>query len=77
MANNILGMLIGAGLSERDGESGIKGAIEGYVAQSAIRIVTPLVVTFAIGWGVQFAARRAVHALTSDPQMKQGTKLNG
>jgi uncharacterized membrane protein (Fun14 family) len=77
MANNILGMLVGAELSERDGGSGIKGAIEGYVAQGALRVVTPLVVTYAIGWGVQFLARRAVHALTSDDDLKQGTVVRG
>lgn len=77
MANNIIGMLVGAELSERDGESGIAGAIKGYVAQSAIRLVTPLAVTFAIGWGVQFVARRAVHALTSDPELKDGTAKRG
>lgn len=77
MANNLLGMLVGAELSERDGGSGWKGALEGYVAQGALRVVTPLVVTYAIGWGVQFLARRAVHALTGDAELKQGTAIDG
>ena len=73
MVNNIVGMLVGAELSEADGKSGLTGALEGYVAQAAIRALTPLAVTFAIGWGVQFLARRAVHALTDDPALKEGT----
>lgn len=77
MANNLLGMLVGAELSERERGSGWKGALEGYVAQGALRVVTPLIVTYAIGWGVQFVARRAVHAITSDPELKQGTAANG
>ncbi len=77
MANNLLGMLVGAELSERDGGSGVKGALEGYLTQGALRLVTPLVVTYAIGWGVQFLARRAVHAVTADPELKQGTAANG
>lgn len=74
---NILGALIGAELAEHDGGSALGGAIKGYVAQGAIRIVTPLLLTYAIGWGVQFLARRAVHALTSDDKLKQDTALNG
>lgn len=73
MVNNIIGMLVGAELSEREGESGVKGALEGYVAQAALKVVTPLVVTYAIGWGVQYLARRAVHAMTSNPELKQNT----
>ena len=73
MVNNIVGMLVGAELSEADGKSGLKGALEGYVAEAAVRAITPLAITFAIGWGVQFLARRAVHALTGDPALKQDT----
>ena len=61
---NHLGALIGAAIDRRDGDSGIKGAIIGTVAESAIRVVAPLVVTFAIGAAVQYAARRAWHAAT-------------
>ena len=73
MVNNILGMLVGAEWSEHEGGSGIKGAIEGYVAQGVLKVVTPLIVTYAIGWGVQYLARRGVHALTGDPELKQKT----
>ncbi|WP_407696468.1 hypothetical protein [Sphingomonas abietis] len=64
--NNMLGMLVGATIDREDGDSGIEGAITGYLAEGALKIVAPLVVTFAIGWGVQFLARRAVEALTGE-----------
>lgn len=72
MANNILGMMVGAAIDRRDGDSGIKGAIGGYLVQGALRTIAPLVVTFAIGWGVQYATRRALHAVTGDPALKHG-----
>ena len=62
--DNMLGMLIGAAIDREDGDSGLKGAIIGSVAESAIKIAVPLALTFAIGWGVQFLARRAVAAVT-------------
>ena len=72
MANNMLGMLVGAAIDRRDGDSGIKGAIEGYVIQGALRILLPVAVTYAIGWGVQYGARRALLAVTGDPDLKRG-----
>lgn len=33
MAGNVLGMLVGAAIDRRDGDSGVKGAIEGYLVQ--------------------------------------------
>jgi hypothetical protein len=66
MANNLLGLLVGAALDRKDGGSGIMGAIEGTVVEGAVKLVTPLVVTFAIGWAVQYGLRRGVHAITGD-----------
>lgn len=66
MVDNALGMLIGAAIDRQDGDSGIKGAIGGYVAQGAIKLIAPLAVTFAIGWGVQYLARWAVQAVTGE-----------
>ena len=54
---NVLGALIGAAIDRQDGDSGIKGAIIGTVAESALRIALPIAATYAIGWGVQFAVR--------------------
>ncbi len=64
--NNMLGMLIGAAINREDGDSGFEGAITGYLAEGAIKIVAPLAVTFAIGWGVQYFARRAFEAVTGE-----------
>lgn len=72
MANNMIGMLVGAAIDRRDGDSGIKGAIEGYLVQGALRIVAPIVVTYAIGWGVQYGIRRALLAATGDDDLKRG-----
>lgn len=65
MANNVLGMLIGAALDRRDGDSGAKGALEGYVVEVAIRAVIPLAITFVIGWGVQKGLRKGLSALST------------
>ena len=62
---NLLGALIGAAIDREDGDSGIKGAIVGTVAESAIRV---LAATWALGWAVQYGVRKAWHAATgADP----------
>jgi hypothetical protein len=66
MVNNILGILIGAEIDRDEGGSGISGALEGYLIEGAVRAVAPLVMTFAIGWGVQYLARRTLDAVTGD-----------
>ena len=72
MANNVIGMLVGAAIDRHEGDSGIKGALEGYLIEGALKVVAPLVITYAIGWGVQYGIRRGLHALTGDPDLKQG-----
>lgn len=70
---NLIGALVGAAIDRRDGDSGIKGAIAGTVAESAIRVVAPLVGTYAIGWLVQFGARKAWQGIAgSDPLDDRG-----
>jgi hypothetical protein len=65
---NLLGALIGAAIDRQDGDSGIKGAIIGTVAEGAIRFFAPIVATYALGWAVQYGARKAWHAVSgSDP----------
>ena len=60
---NLIGALVGAAIDRQDGDSGIKGAIIGTVAESAVRFLVPVVATYAVGWivlySVQQAARRA------------------
>lgn len=66
MVNNVLGMLIGAEIDRDEGGSGVGGALEGYLAEGAIKAIAPLVMTFAIGWTVRFLARRAFAAVTGE-----------
>lgn len=66
--SDLLGALIGAAIDRQDGDSGIKGAIVGTVAESAIRIAAPILATYALGWLVQYGARKAWRAATgADP----------
>jgi len=65
---NLLGALIGAAIDREDGDSGIKGAIIGTVAESAIRVLAPIAATWALGWAVQYGVRKAWHAAAgADP----------
>jgi hypothetical protein len=66
VVSKVLGMLIGAEIDCDDGGSGLGGAVEGYLIEGAIRAVAPLVVTFALGWGVRFLARRAYKAVSGE-----------
>jgi hypothetical protein len=71
--SNLVGALIGAAIDRQDGDSGIKGAIVGGVAQSAIRVVAPILVTYALGWAVQYGVRKAWHAAAGrDPIDREG-----
>ena len=64
--SNLLGALIGAAIDRQDGDSGIKGAIIGTVAESAIRVAAPLVATYALGWIVQYGIRKGWQAVAGD-----------
>ena len=66
--SNLFGALIGAAIDRRDGDSGIKGAILGSVAESALRIAVPIAATYALGWAVQLGIRKTWRALAGrDP----------
>ena len=60
--SNLLGALIGAWIDRQDGDSGIKGAIIGTVAETALRAAAPIVATYALGWAVQYGFRKSWHA---------------
>ena len=65
---NLLGALIGAAIDRGDGDSGIRGAIVGTVAESAIRALAPIAATWALGWAIKYGVRKAWHAATgADP----------
>lgn len=73
---NLIGALVGAAIDRQDGDSGIKGAIIGTVAESAIRVAVPLVATYALGWAVQYGVRKGWQALTgTDPVARDGDGL--
>jgi len=63
---HLIGALVGAAIDRQDGDSGIKGAIIGTVAESAIRVMVPIVATYAVGWAVIYGIGRAVDAVTGD-----------
>jgi len=56
---NILGTAMGAAIDRRDGDSGIKGALLGYLASGAVKTVAKLGLVAAIGAGAIGLARRA------------------
>ncbi|AHE56839.1 hypothetical protein [Sphingomonas sanxanigenens] len=70
---NLLGALIGAAIDRQDGDSGIKGAIVGSVAETVIRGVVPIVATFALGWVVQYGARKAWQAMAGEDPVDGAT----
>ncbi|MGE5563345.1 MAG: hypothetical protein ACM3ZV_08540 [Bacillota bacterium] len=70
---NLLGAMIGAALDREEGGSGITGAIEGTIAEWAIRAIAPVVATYALGWAVQYGVRKGWHALIGeDPVDDEG-----
>jgi hypothetical protein len=70
---NLFGALVGAAIDREEGGSGIKGAIEGTIAEYAIRTLTPIVATYALGWAVQYGVRKGWRALIGhDPVDGQG-----
>jgi hypothetical protein len=56
---NIIGTAVGAAIDRRDGDSGVKGAILGYVTSGAVKTVAKLGILAAIGAGAVSLARRA------------------
>ena len=72
---NLLGALIGAAIERDDGDSGIKGAIVGTVAESAIRFITPIIATYALGWAVQYGVRKGWHAIIGEDPVGDDGRL--
>jgi hypothetical protein len=71
--SNFLGAIIGAAIDRQDGDSGLKGAIMGTVAESAIRVAAPLVATYALGWAVQFGLGKLWGTVASRPSFEHDT----
>jgi len=72
---NLLGALIGAAIDRGDGDSGIKGAIVGTVAETAIRWAAPVIATYALGWAVQYGIRKGWHAIAGDDPVDDNGQL--
>lgn len=56
---NVLGTVIGAAIDRRDGDSGVKGAVLGYLASGTVKTVAKLGVLAAIGAGAVGIFKRA------------------
>ncbi|WP_114226500.1 MULTISPECIES: hypothetical protein [Sphingomonas] len=69
---NMLGALIGAAIDREDGDSGIKGAIVGTVAEGAIRVLAPVLLTYALGWAVQYGVAKGWQAITGNDPAQTG-----
>lgn len=70
---NLLGAMIGAAIDRQDGDSGIKGAIVGTVAESAVRVIAPIVATWALGWAVQYGLRKAWQSVAGEDPVDRET----
>ncbi len=70
---SLTGALIGAAIDREEGGSGIKGAIEGTIAEWAIRTVAPIIATYALGRLVEYGVRKGWQAVIGrDPVDEQG-----
>jgi hypothetical protein len=72
---NLLGALIGAAIDRDEGGSGITGAIEGTIAEYAIRAIAPVIATYALGWAVQYGIRKGWHALAGEDPVDEDGRL--
>lgn len=72
---NLLGAVIGAAIDRNEGGSGIGGAIKGTIAEYAVRAIAPVVATYALGWAVQYGARKGWHALVGHDPVDDNGRL--
>lgn len=55
---NLIATAIGASIDREDGDSGVKGAVLGYVAAATVKSVVRLGAFAALGYGAYRVARR-------------------
>lgn len=72
---NLLGALVGAAIDRDKGGSGVLGAIEGTIAEAAVRALLPIVATYALGWAVQYGIRKGWHALLGQDPVNEDGRL--
>jgi hypothetical protein len=73
--SNLLGALIGAAIDRRDGDSGLKGAIVGTVVEGTVKVLAPIVATYALGWAVLYGIRKAWHAAVGEDPVDEDGRL--
>lgn len=56
---NVIGTVIGAAIDRKDGDSGVKGALLGYLASGTVKTVAKLGILAAVGAGAVGLAKRA------------------
>ncbi|WP_420607662.1 hypothetical protein [Novosphingopyxis sp.] len=62
----MFGAILGALVDRQDGDSGVEGALWGTVAEKGVKLVFPLMLTFAIGYAVQKGVGMAWNKATGD-----------
>jgi len=73
--SNLLGALIGAAIDRRDGDSGVKGAIVGTVVEGTVKVLAPIMATWALGWAVQYGVRKAWRAAVGEDPVDHDGRL--
>ncbi len=69
MGATTIGALIGAAIDEMSGDDDpAEGAIIGAITANVLKVVLPLAVTYAIGWGVLRGAAELRERLLGGPQ---------
>lgn len=70
MGATTIGALIGAAIDEiSGGDDAAEGAIIGAVTANVLKVVLPLAVTYAIGWGVLRGAAELREKLLNGPRV--------
>ena len=62
----MFGAILGALVDRQDGDSGVEGALWGAVAEKGVKLIFPLMLTFAIGYAVQKGVGMAWNKATGD-----------
>ncbi|KQN78867.1 hypothetical protein [Sphingomonas sp. Leaf62] len=54
MGATTIGALVGAAIDKMSGDndSSVDGAIKGAIVANALKVVVPIAITYAVGWGV-------------------------
>ena len=64
----MFGAILGALVDRQDGDSGVEGALWGTIAEKGVKVVFPLILTFAIGYAVQKGVGMAWDKATGDDE---------